>query len=129
MIKTLLKFLLGLGILFSFYILSMCIIKLTHITMPPAILGLILFSLSLINGIIKEEWIKTTVEFLLKNMAILFVPFIGGLIIYQSVLLKNWVAIMLIVLLTTTITIVLTGLFVEYGIKYLRLYKMRKHND
>lgn len=129
MIKTLLKFLLGLGILFSFYILSICIIKLTHITMPPAILGLILFSLSLINGIIKEEWIKTTVEFLLKNMAILFVPFIGGLIIYQSVLLKNWVAIMLIVLLTTTITIVLTGLFVEYGIKYLRLYKMRKHND
>ena len=129
MIKTLFKFFLGLGILFSFYIISLCIIELTHIHMPPAILGLILFSISLINGIIKEDWIKTTVDFLLKNMAILFVPFIGGLIIYQSILLKNWVAIMLIVLLTTTITIVLTGLFVEYGIKYLRLYKMRKNND
>ena len=129
MIKIFFKFFLGLGILFGFYLLSLFIIKLTHICMPPAILGLILFALSLVSGLVKEEWVEVTVKFLLKNMAILFVPFIGGLIIYQSVLFKNWVAIALIVFLTTTITIVLTGLFVEYGIKYLRLYKMRKYRD
>ncbi|MCM1265013.1 MAG: CidA/LrgA family protein [Candidatus Gastranaerophilales bacterium] len=129
MFKTTSKFLLGLGILFMFYILSLFIIKLLHIAIPPAILGLVLFAIALINGIIKEEWIKLTSEFFLKYMAVLFVPFIVGVIVYKSVILKNWLAIILVVLLTTTITIVLTGLFVEYGIKYLRLHKMRKYRD
>lgn len=127
--KTVLKFFLGLGILFLFYILSLYIIKVTHIFIPPAILGLVMFAISLMLGIVKEEWIKVTSEFFLKYMAILFVPFIVGLVLYKNVLFKNWLAIILVVFLTTTITIVFTGLFVEYGIKYLRLYKMRKHND
>lgn len=129
MLKTCLKFFLGLGILFGFYILSLFILKITHIPMPPAILGLILFSTSLISGILKEDLIKPAVDFMLKNMAMLFVPFIGGLIVYQSLILKNLVPIVLIILFTTTVTIVLTGLFVEYGIKYLRLHKIRRHND
>lgn len=129
MIKNILKFILGFMILLCFYFISLFIIKITKIFIPPAILGLILFALSLIFKIIKEEWVETTVNFFLKNMAILFVPFIGGLIVYKSVLLTNWLTIALVILITTTVTIVLTGLFVEYGIKYLRLHKMRKHND
>ena len=129
MIKTILKFLLGLIILLCFYFISLFIVKITKIFIPPAILGIILFTLALIFNIIKEEWVEVTVKFILKNMALLFVPFIGGLIMYKTVLLKNWLTISLVVLIATTVTIVLTGLFVEYGIKFLRLHKMRKHND
>ena len=92
-------------------------------------MGLILFSIALINNWIKEDWIKTTVELFLKNMALLFVPFIVGLIVYQDTLLKNGLNIAIIVFITTILTIIFTGLFVEYGIKYLRLHKMRKHHD
>lgn len=129
MFKTTLKFILGLVILFTFYIFSLNILKILHIHFPPAILGLILFFISLTAGIIKEEWIKTTSEFFLKNMAILFIPFIVGIILYKSIIIKNWFVILLIILLTTTITLIFTGLFVEYGIKYYKLYKIRKHND
>lgn len=127
--KSIIKFFIGLGILFGFYVLSLYLTKLLHIAISPAILGLVLFSAALVFGLIKEDWIKTTSDFLLKNMAIFFVPFLGGLIVYQSVILKNWLAIILTIFITTTLTIVLTGLFVEYGWKYLRLYKIRKHHD
>lgn len=129
MAKKILKFCVGLGILISFYFLALGIIKYTHLRIPPAILGLILFASSLISGIVKEDWIKQTSEFFLKYMALLFVPFIVGLVVYQSVLLKNWISIAVVIFFATVLTIVFTGLFVEYGIKFLRLHRMRKHND
>ena len=127
--KKILEFILGLIILFGFYFLALAFLNILHIKFPAPILGLILFSIALINNWIKEDWIKTTVELFLKNMALLFVPFIVGLIVYQDTLLKNGLNIAIIVFITTILTIIFTGLFVEYGIKYLRLHKMRKHHD
>lgn len=120
------------AILFLIYYVSFIILKVSQIKLPPAILGLVLFAWALSVGVIKEEWIKTAVDFMLKNMPVLFVPFIVGIVLYKSVLAENIVAICLVVLLSTTLTIVGTGLFVEYGIKLLRLHKMKKqkgHNN
>lgn len=130
MVKKSFKFLLGFAILFAFYYLSFFIVKSFNIKLPAAVLGLILFALSLIFGIVKEEWIDTTVNFLLKNMALLFVPFVVGLSAYKSFLAKNFVPILLVVLVTTTLTIVFTGLLAEYGIKFVRLLKIKRaHRD
>ncbi len=114
-----LKFISGFGILFLIYYVSLYIIKLTGIAFPPAILGLILFTLSLFAGIIKEEWVEAASNFLLKNMAVLFVPFVVGLIVYKDILLKNWLSILLVIFVTTTVMIVTVGLFVEHGLKFL----------
>lgn len=118
-----LKFILGFGILFLIYYVSIFLVKLTHIAFPPAILGLILFTLALFTGIIKEEWVEKTANFLLKNMAVLFVPFVVGLIVYKDILLQNWLSILLVIFVTTTVIIVSVGLFVEYGLK---LYEEQK---
>ena len=127
--KKVLEFILGIIILFGFYFLALIFLKIAQLKFPAPILGLVMFAISLINGWIKEAWIKTTVELFLKNMALFFVPFIVGLVVYQDTLLKNGLNIAIIVLATTVLTIIITGLFVEYGIKYLRLYKMRKNHD
>ena len=87
-----------------------------------------LFALSLITGIIKEEWIEITADWLINNMAMFLIPFWGALILYQNLLSKNALVILLVVFLTTTLIIVFTGLFVEYGIKFLRLWRMKKHD-
>lgn len=129
MIKNSLKFILGLSILFTFYFISVFILSMTKIYIPPVILGLILFTVCLNRNIIKEDWVNLAVNFLLKYMPILFIPFIVGLIGYKTLILKNLFTIISVILITTTLTIVLTGLFVEYGIKYLRAYKIRRSND
>ena len=129
MVGKFFKFLLGMAILFAIYYVSFFILKLTEIKLPPAILGLVLFAWGLSVGVIKEDWVKDAVDFMLKNMPVLFVPFIVGIVLYKSVLTENLIAICLVVLFSTTLTIVGTGLFVEYGVKLLRLHRMRGHQD
>lgn len=126
--KRFFNFIIGFLILIGFYFLSFYILKLLHIAFPPAILGLILFSFALIEGIIKESWIKDACEFLINNMAMFLVPFIGGLIVYKSLLMKNWLVILVVIFISTTVIIAVTGLFVEWGIKLLRLNKMKTVN-
>lgn len=99
-----------------------------HISFPPAILGLILFAFALIEGIIKENLIKDICNFFINNMAMFLVPFLAGLIVYKSLLIKNWLAILIVIFITTTLIIVTTGLFVEWGIKFLRLHKIKTLN-
>ena len=119
-------FILGFLILIAFYYISLGIIKLLNIPLPPAILALILFVISLIKGVIKEKWIKLTCEFLINNMAMFLVPLFCGLIAYKALLIKNWFAIFIVIFLTTTLVIVFVGLFVEWGIKFLRLNRIKK---
>lgn len=121
-----LDFLIGFVVLTLFYLVSSFIVRFLHIPLPPAILGLILFAFCLIQGIIKEEWIKSSCEFLINNMAMFLVPFLAGLIVYKSLLMKNWLVILVVIFVTTTLVIVATGLFVEWGIKFLRLHKMKE---
>lgn len=119
MLKKILDFLRGFLILVIFYIISAFIVKSLHIMLPPAILGLTLFAIALTSGIIKEKWIETTSNFLIKYMAMFLVPLMGGLIVHKTLLLNNWLTILLVIFLTTTFLIVVTGLFVEYGLKYI----------
>ena len=121
--------LIGTAILMLFYYVGLLVVKSLHVNFPPAIIGLILFSVSLLNGIVKEEWIKDVCDCLTKNMAMFLLPFMGALIVYKSMLMKNWLVILLVISLTTAVTITLTGLFVEYGLKYLRFEHMRKKHD
>ena len=125
-IKTFYNYIIGFLILIGFYFISYFIIKLVNVALPPAILGLILFAIALTQGIIKENLVKPICEFLIKNMAMFLAPFLGGLIAYKAILMKNWIVILVVVFITTTITIVITGLFVEWGIKFLRIHKINK---
>jgi len=120
---------LGLGILIGIYFICTLLTEQLNLRIPPAILGIILLAGLLTSGIIKEKWIKTACEILIKNMAMFLVPFFGGLIVYKSMFLNNWPVLVLVILVTTTLTIVFTGIFVDKGLKYLRLYKMKKSRN
>ena len=128
--NKILDFTKGIIILLIFYFISFGILHIVHIQFPPTILGLILFAIALISGIVKEDWIKTSSEWLINNMAMFLLPFIAGLVAYQSILLKNLVPIVLVIFVTTTAISVLTGLFIEYGTAFVRLNHWRKnHHD
>lgn len=129
MVKKIFNFILGFVILFGFYYISLFIVKITHIVFPPAVLGLILFAVSLLLGIVKEKWVESSVNFILKYMALLFVPFLVGLTEYKNLIMHNLFAIVLVIFAATTVTIVVTGVFAEFGIKYLRLLKIRNKHD
>lgn len=128
MFGKIINFILGLLIISLIYFASVFIIKLLNIPFPAAVLGLILFTLLLSLGVIKESLIKDTVEFFLKNMSLLFVPFIVGLMAYKDILSKNLLCVLLVVLFSTTAAIIFVGLFCEWGLKFLRIHKIKKRD-
>ncbi len=85
---------------------------------PATILGLILLYLALNLKIIKLEFVENIANFFIKNMSILFAPFIVGLIADKKLLFENLIPIIAIVFTTTAIAMVLCGLFVEIGLKH-----------
>lgn len=124
--KNIFKFFIGFFIILAIYFVSCFLIKFTHLNFPPVILGVVIFAACLQFEIIKENWIDACVKFLLENMGVLFVPFIVGLIGYKTILAQNLFVIFLVVFITTTLLIITIGLFVEYGLKFLRLHNIRR---
>ena len=123
------NFIKGLIIILSFCGISTGITHFLNLKIPASIIGLALFTLCLIFGIIKEESVKDVCEFFIKNMAMCIVPFVGGIVAYQKLVFQNIFVIAIVVLFATTISIILTGIFTEYGLKLMRLKRMKRNND
>ncbi len=130
MLVRFIKIIIGFVILCAIQYLCNWIVRLTHIVLPSPILGIIVFALLLQFKIIKKEWVQDICNLLLKNMPLLFVPLFVGIIAYYGIIEKNLIPILINVIVTTTMTLIVTAIFVENVIKFVRLRKIRKiHND
>lgn len=130
MFARIIKIIIGFVILCAIQYLCNWIVRLTHIVLPSPILGIIVFALLLQFKIIKKEWVQDICNLLLKNMPLLFVPLFVGIIAYYGIIEKNLIPIIINVVVTTTVTLIITAIFVENVIKFVRLRKIRKiHND
>ena len=107
--------------------ISHLILTFLNINFPKTILGLILFIIALHSKLIKEEQVDFVCNILTKNIALFLVPYLVGLIVYKKLLIENWIVILLTVFITTTLIIIFTGLFVEFGLKLLN--KKEAEND
>lgn len=96
--------------------------ELLHILLPlpiPAsVYGMIILFICLLTGIIKESQIKETADFLLLIMPIMFISPSVGVIENYTVLSKSLIPFILIVLITTIIIMVVTGVVTQFFIRY-----------
>lgn len=130
MLARVIKLIIGFGILCTVQYICNWIVKYTHVLLPAPILGIIVFACLLQFKIIKKEWVQDICNLLLTNMPLLFVPLFVGIIAYYGIIEKNLIPILINVVLTATITLIVTAIFVENVIKFVRLRKIRKmHND
>ena len=96
-------------LLFAFLALGELIVYLTKIPIPSSIIGMILLTVALKLGIIKEQWISKIADFLVKNIAFFFVPAGVGLLKCLNVLQAEWKAIVIAMILSTILVIAATG--------------------
>ncbi len=127
--KRLIKLLSGMGILILIQYICNITVKLLHIVLPAPILGMIILAYLLQMKIIKKEWVKDICEMLLGYMPLMFVPLLVGIIVYYPIIEKNFIPIMVNVIVTATLTLILTGIIVDNIIKYIRLRKIRKYHN
>lgn len=127
MLKKLSEFFVGFFILMLFYFFGALVLHLFNIKMPPAVLGLVLFVICLKSGFIKEEIVSLACGILIKNMGLFIVPVLVGTLVYKGFILKNLALILFVIFVTTAFLIVFVGWFADFGLKILRLYKIRSH--
>lgn len=130
MFSRIIKYITGFIIIFLIQYICNWLVKSFNLILPAPILGLIVFTFLLQTNVIKKEWVKDICKFLLKIMPMLFVPLLVGIVVYYSVIEKNFIPILVNVILTATLTLFITALIVDNIIKFIRLQKIRKfHND
>lgn len=104
------------GILWLFYYAGVIIVKLTGIFIPASIIGLVLLWVAMLLNIVNVKWIQDGAGFMIGFLTLFFVPTTVGVIEYPELLTKDGALLVAAVVLSSIITIVLTGkvsLFVE----------------
>ena len=124
-----LKYLIGFFVLCLIQYVCNLFVKITSIPFPAPILGIVVLFVLLQFNVIKRDWIKDICGFILKYMPLLFIPLAVGIVSYYGIIEKNLVPILVNVIGTTTLTLLLTAIFVENVIKYVRLQKLRKQKN
>jgi len=117
------KILKQLGLLFIICLIGLIIEKLLPFAFPASVIAMILLFFCLLTGTIKLEQVKTTTDFLMNNMTILFIPACVGLINYFDVLKANLVPIVAISVISTLLTFLVTALSIR-----LTTYLMNRRN-
>lgn len=101
-------FISSLGELLNYYI---------TIPIPGSIYGMAILFLLLCLGVIKTSHIKETSRFLVDIMPILFIPSAVGIIAQFNQLKNIWFQIIIITIVTTIITMAVTGIISQAVIK------------
>ncbi|HWQ44146.1 MAG TPA: CidA/LrgA family protein [Methanosarcina barkeri] len=102
------------SIILIIYFLGELLQKISGLPIPGNVVGMLILFLGLYTGIIKLKMIGKISDFLLDNLAFFFLPAGVSLITCFSLLEGKWTAILEVSLLSTVITLGVTGLIVEF---------------
>lgn len=102
--------LIGFLILLVFQLIGELIVLVASIPVPGPVVGMVL----LLGGLIVKgevpECLRLPSEALLKHLALLFVPAGVGLMVHFSLIRAEWLAIMTALIVSTLVTLIVTGL-------------------
>ena len=104
-------------ILLSINYMGIILQKTFNLPLPGTIIGMILFFILLYTKILKEKNVGEISDFLIKIMMILFLPPIINLLENIHLLRVGFFKILFLLLITTIITMVVTGKTVDFLIK------------
>lgn len=85
--------------------------------LPGNITGMLLLILLLLTGLLKMSMIEDVSNFMLKHLSFFFIPAAVGLITSFSLLQGRWTALVIIVIVSTFIVAVVTGMTTQILMK------------
>ncbi|GJM01106.1 MAG: murein hydrolase transporter LrgA [Methyloligella sp.] len=89
-------------------------VKATGITAPGPVIGMLfLLVILLLKGSVQNE-LETTANSLLNNLSLLFVPAGVGLMLHFQLIGKEWLPITISLIISTILTIAITGLMMVW---------------
>lgn len=105
-------------IILGIYLIGELISKGFSLKIPGNILGMLILLLLLCANVIKVEKVDTISNFFLDHLAFFFIPAAVGVINSFDAIKNSLVNILLLCIITTSISVVVTGLVVQLAIKF-----------
>lgn len=94
--------------------------QLLHLPIAGSIIGLVLFYILLMTGVIKEKWIKSGANLFLTTMIFFFLPSIVGVKNIMGQMDSNFVIFFLLIAFGTVTVAYLSGYIAEKSINRLK---------
>ena len=91
--------------------------NLFHLPLPGTILGMLILFVLLWTKVLKVESVEKVCDFLILNMIIFFLPPAVELLEYMTLLKTGFFKIIILLIVTTVITMIVTGKTVDFCIK------------
>lgn len=98
------KILKQLGIILALCLVAEVIASLLPVTIPSSVIAILILALLLTCKVLKEEQIKETADFMLDNMALVFVPISVGMIEDLELLKGQVVGFLVVVCISLVLT-------------------------
>ena len=98
------KILKQLGIILALCLIAEVIASLLPVTIPSSVIAILILALLLTFKVLKEEQIKETADFMLDNMALVFVPISVGMIEDLELLTGQVVGFLVVVCISLVLT-------------------------
>lgn len=112
-----------LSIIIAVIFLSYGLSEIFHLPIPYNVIGFILLFLALVSGVIKEQHIDTTSDFIIRYMALFFVVPIVGIMEHAELFKSQFVQIFLPLVIS-----ILLGVFAAAKVTELIIERGRKTN-
>ncbi len=108
------KILKELSIILGILFVSDLFQKFTQVPVPSTVLGMLILLLLLISGIVKIKHIENISNFFMDHLTFLFVPSCVSVMAAWGLIKDKWLAISIITIVTTFISIAAMGLSVQF---------------
>jgi holin-like protein len=107
------RFLLGLALLVGLDSLGGWLVRVAHAPVPGSVVGMLLLTALLEAGIVPVELLRPSAEFLVRHLALLYVPAGVALMVYAGVVRQDLVAIALAALASLVAVLLVVGVIVQ----------------
>jgi len=111
--------LIGFLVLLVFQFIGELIVLAVEIPVPGPVVGMVLLLACLMIKGDVPDYLRVPSEALLKHLALLFVPAGVGLMVHFSLLKADWLAILVALIVSTALTIIVTGIILNRSAKKL----------
>ena len=107
------KILSQIGVIFGICWISEALESLLPFAFPASVIAMVVLLILLLTGAVRLDHIRETADFLLANMAILFLPSLVGILEHADLLRQYWAPLVLISVISTVLTFAATALSVR----------------
>lgn len=107
------RFVLGIGVLLGFQFMGSWLVNIAHAAVPGSVVGMMLLAAALHARIVPLWVVRPAADFLVRHLALLYVPAGVALMLYAGLLRQQWLAVTAAALTSLIAVLLVVGMTVQ----------------